>query len=47
MNAEAIKRRALADQNILVVALDDHRLGWADRLALKAIAEKLYGKLLG
>lgn len=43
MNAEGIKRRALLDQRILVVSLDDHRLGWADKLALKSIAEKLYG----
>lgn len=42
-DSEAIRRRGYHEHGILAIDLDDYRLGWADRLALKAIADKLYG----
>jgi hypothetical protein len=43
IDKEAIKRRAYLDQNFLAISLDDPRLSWADKLALKAIADSIYG----
>lgn len=43
-DAEYIKRRGFHDQGLLVVALDDHRLDWAQREMLKQIGARLYGK---
>ncbi len=39
-----MKRRAFHDTNILIVNLDDDKLGWADKQLLLNIGEKLYGK---
>lgn len=43
-DAEFVKRRGFHDQGVLVVALDDHRLDWAQREMLKQIGARLYGK---
>lgn len=43
-DAEFVKRRGFHDQGVLVVALDDHRLDWAQREMLKQIGVRLYGK---
>lgn len=43
-NGEAVKRHGYHDQGILVVALDDPRIGWEYREILKAIGAKLYGE---
>jgi len=40
-----MKRRAFHDTNILIVNLDDEKLGWADKQLLITIGEKLYGKV--
>lgn len=42
-NAEAIKRRGFREHGILAIDLDDPRLSWADKMALRMIGEKLYG----
>lgn len=39
-----IKKQAFFDQGILIVNIDDPRLGWVEQQMLKTIAEKLYGK---
>ena len=39
-----MKRRAFHDTNILIVNLDDDKLGWDDKQLLLNIGEKLYGK---
>lgn len=44
MDVAAIKRNAFRDQRILVVNIDDDRIGWPEREILKAVGEKLYGK---
>lgn len=41
---EAIKRRAYVDHNFIAISMDDPRLSWADKMALQAIADQLYGK---
>ena len=39
-----MKSRAFHDQNVLIVNLDDTKLGWDEREFLKSIGRKLYGK---
>lgn len=41
---ERVKRDGWRDNGILVVSMEDDRLGWDDRELLKVIGEKLYGK---
>ena len=43
VGAEPIKATSWRDHRLLVVALDDPRLGWADRELVRTIGEKLYG----
>lgn len=45
MDCDAIKTNAFHDQGILVVDLDNKNLPWQERELLKAIGERLYGKL--
>lgn len=45
VGAEPIKAASWRDHRLLVVALDDPRLGWADRELVRSIGEKLYGTL--
>ena len=44
INYDRVKRTGFHEQRILVVALDDPRIPWPDRLLLEQIGEKLYGK---
>ena len=44
-DAEAVKKNAFHDQKILVVNIDDDRIGWVEREVLKQVGEKLFGKL--
>lgn len=44
MDVAFIKKQAFLDSEILVVNLNDPKLGWADRQLLETIGEKLYGK---
>lgn len=39
-----MKRRAFHDTNILIVNMDDDKLGWDERQMLENIGVKLYGK---
>ena len=41
---EAMKKNGFHDQGILVVHLDDDRIGWVERQMLLNVGEKLYGK---
>ena len=43
VGAEPIKTASWRDHRLLVVALDDPRLGWADRELVRTIGDKLYG----
>lgn len=43
-DVEFVKKQAFHDTNILVVSLDDPKIGWADRQHLENIGVKLYGK---
>ena len=43
VGAEPIKATSWRDHRLLVVALDDPRLGWADRELVRTIGDKLYG----
>ena len=43
MDAEAEKRRGWCELGIFVVGLDDDRLTWPERQAVKNLAERLYG----
>lgn len=43
-DTEQIKREGWQDQGILVVSLDDERLGMIDREFVKQIGNRLYGK---
>ena len=43
VGAEPIKASSWRDHRLLVVALDDPRLGWADRELVRTIGDKLYG----
>jgi len=40
---DAVKAAGWRDHGLLVVALNDPRLGWADRELIRTIGEKLYG----
>lgn len=42
--AEAIKRNGWVDQGVLVIAIDDPRLGWHERALVRALGDKLYGR---
>lgn len=42
---DRVKRTAFHEQKILVVHVDDDRIAWPEREILKAVGEKLYGKL--
>ncbi len=44
IDTEAIKRDGWQKHQILVVALDDDRLGMIDREFVKQIGNRLYGK---
>jgi hypothetical protein len=44
MNKDAVKRDGWQKHQILVVALDDERLGMIDREFVKQIGNRLYGK---
>lgn len=43
MNKDAVKRDGWQKHQILVVALDDDRLGMIDREFVRQIGERLYG----
>lgn len=43
MDAEQVKREGWREQKILVVALSDDRLGWAEQEMVRQLGEKLYG----
>jgi len=40
---DAVKAAGWRDHGLLVVALNDPRLGWADRELVRTIGDKLYG----
>ena len=40
---DGVKAAGWRDHGLLVVALDDPRLGWADRELVRTIGDKLYG----
>lgn len=44
MNKDAVKRDGWQKHQILVVSLDDDRLGMIDREFVKQIGNRLYGK---
>jgi hypothetical protein len=44
IEAEAVKRNGWRDQGLLVVAVDDPRLGWDERALIRALGNKLYGQ---
>lgn len=46
-DSEGVKRRGYHDQGILVISVDDPRLGWPERQILKQIADKIYGERRG
>ncbi|MHB1086142.1 MAG: hypothetical protein ACYCZ0_00145 [Minisyncoccota bacterium] len=39
-----MKKRAFLDQGILVVDINDPRIGWAEKQILQNIGDKLYGR---
>lgn len=41
---EAMKKSGFHDQGILVVDVNDDRIGWIERQMLVNVGEKLYGK---
>ena len=43
-DAEFVKKRAFLDQRILIVNVDDPRVGWVEKQLLENLGEKLYGK---
>lgn len=43
-DAESVKRNGFHDQGILVVDINDDRIGWVERQMLINVGEKLYGK---
>lgn len=40
---EATKRNGWLDQGILVVSVDDDRIGWVERQLIENVGNKLYG----
>jgi hypothetical protein len=43
MDPEREKRNGWSNHNILVVAMEDPRLGWPEREMVKHLAQKLFG----
>lgn len=41
---ERMKKSGFVDHGILVVNVDDDRIGWVEREVLRTVGEKLYGK---
>jgi hypothetical protein len=41
---EQVKRDGWIEQGILVVNEDDHRLTWPERLFIRQLGERLFGK---
>lgn len=41
---EAMKKNGWLDQGILVISVDDDRIGWVERQLVENIGNKLYGK---
>ena len=44
LDTDKIKKAGWLEDGILVIQLDDERLGWADRECIRQIGNKLYGK---
>lgn len=44
MDSDAVKKNGFHDQGILVVDINDDRIGWVERQMLMNIGEKLYGR---
>ena len=44
MDVEEVKREGWSDHGILVVSVDDPRIGWIERHVLTQVAEKLFGR---
>lgn len=44
MNTEEVKRDGFNQHGILVVHVDDPRLGWIERKILSDVGQKLYGR---
>ncbi len=44
MDAEEVKRAGWAEQQILVVALNDARLDWVQREQVRQLGDYLYGR---
>ena len=44
MDVEEVKREGWNDHGILVVSVDDPRIGWIERQVLTQVAEKLFGR---
>jgi hypothetical protein len=44
IEADAIKRTGWRDHGLLVIAVDDPRLGWDERALVRALGDKLYGR---
>ena len=42
---QAVKRNAFHNDRILVVSLDDPNIPWPEKEILKAVGERLYGKV--
>ncbi len=47
MDPEREKRNGWSNHGILVVAMEDPRLGWPEREMIKHLATKLFGQKLG
>lgn len=43
-DAEFVKRQAFLDQGVLVVDINDPRIGWVEKQLLEGLGEKLFGK---
>lgn len=43
-DAEFVKKRAFHDSGVLVVSVNDPRIGWVEKQLLQNLGEKLYGK---
>lgn len=44
MDAEGIKRDAWVTSKILVVSMEDERLGWAEKKMVEVVGDRLYGE---
>ncbi|MBF0400750.1 MAG: hypothetical protein HQL80_07045 [Magnetococcales bacterium] len=47
MDVEREKRKGWRNHGILVVAMEDPRLGWPEREMIKHLAQKIFGQHLG